>query len=250
MGLTVLQSFINAPELKTGIWNFNNSVLLHFHESKVVPLWPAPHSGWQFFMSGPGDITNPHIDPALTRTVFWQVIGYKLWGVWPATKENLAVFEKTQPLDRTWKWAVENLSEDGRSFFIMEPGTWNELEHSAIHACVSLSPSTHASQEFFCVDDAEATLKLWKDTEEAREKSATVTKIEGDDLPQPILDWLPTVFTNQQDLDPMVQNAIDLYQYAWNMVMAGKSDQVTSISEVAFLLPLVRIWIGKHAWHQ
>ena len=199
-------------------------------------------------MSGPGDITNPHIDPPLTRSVFWQVIGYKIWGIWPATTENLAAFEQAVDGERTWEWAISELSESGRKLFIMEPGTWWELKQSEIHACISLSPSAHAAQEFFHVDDAEEILRVWKDTEEARKNTTTVTSFPAARVPKPLADWLPKKFDGpEEELEPMVKNAMDLYKYGLEMVMEGKSDQVTGISEVCDMLPLVRLWIEKHA---
>ena len=254
MGITILQTFVDAQEVKSSIWNITQSVERHFVNSKIVRLLPArfprTHSGWQFFMSGAGDITNPHIDPSLTRSVFWQVIGSKLWGIWPATKENLAVFEKSAAKERTWSWAMANLSERNRKLFIMEPGTWWEVKHSSIHACISLSPSAHAAQEFFFAGDAEVTLDLWKTTQEAREKDTAPIKIDATHLPKPLSEWLPTIFAEQDKMDKMVENAMGLYNYGLEMVITGKSDQVTLVSEVCDMLPLVRHWIEAEADRQ
>jgi hypothetical protein len=249
LGFTVFQTYVNAPELKTSFWNITQSVEQHFTKAKIVRLlparFPASHSGWQFFMSGAGDTTHPHIDPPLTRSVFWQLVGRKLWGVWPPTKNNLAAFEEIAPTERTWKWAMENLSKEGRRFFIMEPGTWAELKICEIHACVSLTPSVHAAQELFYVEDADAILNVWKATEKAREKSTDSTKFEVGRLPEPLTEWLPAASTSQE-AGLEVQQALDLYNYAFEMVMAGKSDGVTAISELCDMLPLVRVWIEKY----
>jgi hypothetical protein len=250
LGITVFQTFVNAQELNSSIWNFDEAVGNHFEKAKVVQLMPAKlplsHNGWQFFMSGAGAITNPHIDPPLTRNVFWQVIGSKLWGTWSATEQNLAKFERTNPMERTWEWAVKELSEDGRRFFIMEPGTWSELKHSAIHACISLTPSVHAAQDFFHVDDVDSIVDVWKKTEEAR-KSKSKNPVPAKNHPEPIDKWLPHILYGDQNLDETVQKAIDLYKNACQMVEEGKSDEVTSLSELCDMLPLVRMWIKRYA---
>ena len=49
------------------------------------------------------------------------------------------------------------------------------------------------------------------------------------------------------ELDPTVKSAMDLYTYAQEMVMEGKSSQVTMITEVSDLLPLVCLWIENDA---
>ena len=252
LGFTILQTWVDAPELKLSIWNLSQSVERRFLKSKIVPLSPArsppSHSRWQFFMSGAGDITSPHIDPPLTRTVFWQVVGHKIWGIWPATKENLDVFEQSVAKDRTWKWAVNNLSESDRKIFIMQPGTAWDLKQSEIHACISLSPSVHAVQEFFYVEDAKEILDTWMATKEAWENGTAMEIHEPHGL-KPLDEWLPEVLANQENLDASVQNAKDLYKYALEMVTTGKSDEVTDVSEVCDRLPLVRIWIETHALH-
>jgi hypothetical protein len=247
VGITILQTLVDAPDLKSGIWSLKESVERLFLEGKIVRLMPArlptSHSGWQFFMSGAGDVTNPHIDPPLTRTIFWQVIGYKIWCIWPATPENLDAFELVGE-KRTWKWALDNLSESGRKFFIMEPGTWWELKQSEIHACISLTPSAHAVQEFFNVDDAEEILRVWKYTEKYRQQDTPITT----EHPQPFRDWLPTIFDiPAEELEPIVKSAKELYSYGLGMVTEGKSDQITSVAEVCVMLPLVRQWIERHA---
>jgi hypothetical protein len=70
LGITILQTFITAPVLKSSIWRASQAVGSHFLEQNIVYRLaaglPPSHSGWQFFMSGPGDITHPHIDPPLT----------------------------------------------------------------------------------------------------------------------------------------------------------------------------------------
>ena len=255
LGFTVFQRYVDVPEVKSGIWSVGEAVERHFVKSKIVSLvprrFPPSHSGWQFFMSGAGDTTNAHIDPPLTRSVFWQVIGYKLWCIWPATTENLAAFEERGDKERTWEWAIGALSASGRKLFIMEPGTWWELKQSEIHACISLTPLVHAAQEFFYVDDTEEILRVWKDTKEARQKSTTVTTFPSDEYPDPLADWLPSKFdVPEEELEPMVKNAMDLYRDGLEMVMEGKSDNVTGISEVCAMLPLVRLWIEKHALSQ
>jgi hypothetical protein len=138
LGLTILQTYVNAPELRSSIWSINNSVGAHYLESRISLMMPPRHTGWQFCMTRVGDITNPHIDPPLSWNIFWQVVGHKLWGLWPATSTNLAVFEKTEVSQQTWKWAIETLDEDGWNFLIMEPGTWWEVKPFMIHACVTL----------------------------------------------------------------------------------------------------------------
>lgn len=250
LGITVLQTYVDAPELKLGIWHVSHSVGRHFDEHKIISLLPerlpTSHSNWAFFMSGPGDVTNPHIDPPITRTIFWQIIGYKIWGIWPPTTENLAAFEHTAPADRTWGWAIEKLSEAGRKIILMEPGTWWELNQFEIHACISLTPSAHATQEFFYAGDSVQILNVWKSTEKAREKATNVTTFEVQGL-KPHAIWLPKIFADQSSLEPMVEHSIRLYEYAREMVIAGKSDQITDISEVRVMLPLVRLWIEKYA---
>ena len=249
LGITIFQTYVNAQELNSSIWNFNEAVGRQVDQTKVVQLMPAtlPHShnGWQFFMSGPSAITNPHIDPPLTRNIFWQVIGTKLWGTWSPTKENLAKFEKTLPMEQTWEWAVRELSKDGRRFFIMEPGTSSELRHSAIHACISLTPSVHAAQDFFHVDDLGSIDDIWKTTEQAR-KSKTKNPVPAKKLPEPVENWIPETLRGEQNMHGTVQQAIDLYKTACQMVEEGKSDEVTSLSELCDQLPLVRIWIEKY----
>ena len=246
LGITVFQTYVEALELKSGIWSVSESVERHFLKSKIALLRPATsHSGWQFFMSGAGDITNPHIDPPLTRSIFWQLVGCKLWCIWPATTENLTVFEQSVAGERTWEWGMDNLSESGRKLLIMTPGTWWEVKQSEIHACISLTPSVHAAQEFFYVDDAEEILRVWKATSESRQDD---TEIPISEAPAPVSDWLPDIFDKPEaEMDPMVKKAIDLYSYAREMVISGKSDQVTAVSEVFHMLPLVRVWIEKHA---
>lgn len=249
LGITIQRTWINIPELETGIWDPNLAVGSHYREEKITYRVPAPgHSGWQFFMSGAGDITHPHIDPPVTRCLFWQVVGSKLWCKWPATKENLAAFNQL-PVKPTWQWAMDNLSESGRQLFIMEPGTWLVLNICEIHACISLTPSVHAVQEFFLVDDAGAALRIWKDTEEVRENSKRSQEdvIPEGDLPQALSEWLPDAFVGRENLDESVNAAIDMYEYGRNMVMSGKSDSVTIISELNEMLPLVRDWIEKAA---
>lgn len=249
VGITILQTYVDAPALKSGIWSMSESVGRHFLEGRICPLLPqrlpTSHGGWQFFMSGAGDVTNPHIDPPLTRNIFWQVVGYKLWCIWPATSENLTEFEESVAGERDWKWGMDNLDKSGRKVFIMEPGTWWELKQSDIHACVSLTPSVHAVQEFFNADDATEIIRVWEYTKEYREKGTPVTPPLA---AQPLDDWLPDIFKNpDEELDPMVKGAMKLYNYAQGMVIEGKSDQVTAISEVCDLLPVVRLWIEKHA---
>ena len=198
-------------------------------------------------MSGAGNVTHPHIDPPLTWNIFWQVVGYKLWCIWPATSDNLAVFEESVAGERTWEWGIKKLSESGQKIFIMEPGTWWELKQSEIHACVLLTPSVHAVQEFFNVDNTEEILRVWKYTKTHRQ-ATTMTIPPAANCPQPLDDWQPKKFNNlEEELDPMVKKAMDLYSYAQEMVMEGKSSQVTAISEVHDLLPLVHLWIKSHA---
>jgi hypothetical protein len=183
-------------------------------------------------MTGAGGITNPHIDPPLSRSIFWQVVGHKLWGLWPATSTNLAAFEKTEASQQTWKWAIETLDEDGRDFLIMEPGSWWEVKPFVIHACVALSPSVHASQEFFLIDDAVDILRVWKATEQ---NQVIPTPIIESEVPEELSNWLPKAFHEQEDLDPMVKNTIDLYNYGREMVLTQKSDQVTLVSELGVM---------------
>ena len=250
LGITIFQTYVGAEELNSSIWSFDEAVGNHFEEAKVVQLipgkLPTSHNGWQFFMSGAGAITNPHIDPPLARNVFWQVIGSKLWGTWSATEDNLAKFEKKDPMERTWEWAVEELSEDGRRFFIMEPGTWSELKHSAIHACISLTPSVHAAQDFFNVDDVDSIVEVWKKTEKAR-KSKTKDPVPAKNHPVPIDEWLSPKLKGNQNLEETVQKAMDLYKEACHMVEEEQSDEVTRLSELCDLLPLVRIWIERYS---
>ena len=122
-------------------------------------------------MSGAGNITHPHINPPITWSLMLQVVGRKLWCTWPATGNNLVKWEKTTASKQTWQWAMEELSPSGQKVFIAEPGTWWVVKICEIHACISLSPSVHASQEFFLVNNAEETLNLWKATDGAWEKS-------------------------------------------------------------------------------
>ena len=143
-------------------------------------------------------------------------------------------------------WAMKNLSKSGQKIFIAEPGTWWEVKQSEIHACISLSPSAHAAQEFFYVNNAQEILKVWRVTEEAWKNTKEVVTFEADDCLKLFAQWLPQIPENQQNLDPMLQNAIDLYKYVWEMVMEGKSGQVTQVSEVCSMLPLVCIWIERH----
>ena len=251
LGFTIFQTYVDAPDIKTGIWNVDESVKRHYSASKIYVLlpkrFPTSHSGWQFFMSGAGDITNPHIDPPITRSIIWQVIGYKLWCIWPATSENLVLFQQSVDEDRTWEWAMTTFSKSGRTLFIMEPGTWCELKQSEIHACISLSPSVHAAQEFFSVDDAEAILRVWKDTETGRKNTTTVEAIEPNHIPAALSSWLPSEFNRpEEQLDPMVRNAISVYEYGLEMVREGKSDTVTLIPELCDMLSLVRLWICKN----
>ena len=247
MGITIFQTFVNAPVLKSSIWRASQAVGDHFLENRIVYRSPGrSHSGWQFFMTGPGDITHPHIDPPLVRSLFWQVIGSKLWCIWPPTKENLALFEQTVARDRTWQWAMENLHEPGRKCFIMEPGTWWVLNPCEIHACISLSPSVHASQEFFDAQDAEQILRIWRDTENARARRPALA---ADELPEELAQWLPEPFQETGGLETLVENAIELYNYGRQMVMTGKSDEVTLAPELYNMLPLVRDWIEKAATH-
>ena len=46
-------------------------------------------------MSRVGNVTNPHINPPLPQNVFWQVVGYKIWHIWPEMSDNLAAFEQS-----------------------------------------------------------------------------------------------------------------------------------------------------------
>ena len=250
LGISILRTYINSPELKSSIWRTRESVEPHYLDQKIVYLVPAgfpqSHSGWQCFMSGAGDITHPHIDPPITRSLMLQVVGRKLWCTWPATGNNLVEWEKTTAPKRTWQWAMKKLSPSGRKVFIAEPGTWWVLKICEIHACVSLSPSVHASQEFFLVDDAEETLNLWKATDGARKKSREKL-FAPDTPPEDLKTWLPPTFDGKQNLDPSVENAINLYKYGRNMVVSGESDQVTMASELHNMLPLVRDWIEKEA---
>ena len=128
LGITILQTFINAPELKTSFWHASQSVEVHYLEKRIIYRLPEglphSHSSWQFFMSGAGNTTHPHIDPPLACSLFWQVIGSKLWCTWPATTDNLAKFKQTATVKWTWQWTMDNLSESGWKLFIMEPGTW------------------------------------------------------------------------------------------------------------------------------
>ena len=240
----IFQTYVSAQELNSSIWSFNEAVGNHFEVAKVIQLIPdkppSSHNGWQFFMSGASAITNPHINPPLACNVFWQVIGSKLWGTWSATEENLATFEKKDPMEQTWEWAVEELSEDSQRFFITEPGTWSELKHSAIHACISLTPSVHAAQDFFNVNDVDSIVDVWKKTEKAW-KSKIKNPVLANNHPKPIDKWLPYKLKGNQNLDETVQKAMDLYKEACHMVEDGKSDEVTRLSELCDLLPLV--WI-------
>ena len=122
------------------------------------------------------------------------------------------------------------------------------LKICEIHACISLSPSVHASQEFFLVDNAEETLNLWKATDGAQEKSQEKIFV-PDNPPEDLKTWLPPTFNGKQNLDPSVENAISLYEYGRNMVVSRKSDQVTMASELYNMLPLVWNWIEKEANH-
>jgi hypothetical protein len=250
LGITILQTFITAPVLKSSIWRASQAVGSHFLEQNIVYRLaaglPPSHSGWQFFMSGPGDITHPHIDPPLTRSLFWQVIGSKIWCTWPATKENLGVFEQTEDGKRSWQWAMENLNKTGRKLFMMEPGTWWVLDVCEIHACISLSPSVHASQEFFHAKDAEKILTIWRYTEYTRNNS-NQKRFVAEVLPEEHAKWLPDPFDKAEHLESVVANAIALYDYARQMVEIGKSDEVTLASELDSMLPLVRDWIEKEA---
>ena len=250
LGITVLRTFIAAPVLKSSIWRPSKAVGRQFLERNIAYNLPAglppSYSGWQFFMSGPGDMTHPHIDPPLTRSLFWQVIGRKIWCTWPATKENLALFERAPDGKRSWQWAIENLDETGRKLFIMEPGTWWVLDVCEIHACISLSPSVHASQEFFHAEDAEKILTIWRYTEDAR-KNSKQERFQAAVLPEEHAKWLPEPFDKAEHLEPIVANSVALYEYARDMVEKGQSDQVTMASELHAMLPLVRNWIEKEA---
>ena len=179
LGITILQTYVNVPDLKSGIWDMSESVQHHFQKSKIVLLLPQrlppSHSLWQFFMSRVGDVTNPHIDPPLTQNIFYQVVRYKLWCIWPAMLDNLAGFEKMISGEQTWKWAMEELGKSGQKIFIMEPSTWWDLKQSEIHACVFLTPSVHAVQEFFNVDSAEEILRVWECTKGYQQKATTMT---------------------------------------------------------------------------
>ena len=69
---------MDAPELKSSVWNMCHSVKCHFLKSKIVSLLPdgcpASHSRWQFFLSRVADITNPHIDsPTIWVKTSWEV---------------------------------------------------------------------------------------------------------------------------------------------------------------------------------
>ena len=48
-----------------------------------------------------------------------------------------------------------------------------------------------------------------------------------------------------QDSDSLVQKGIDLYDYGRDMMVSRKSDQVTMVSELCIMLPLVHQWIEK-----
>ena len=162
--------------------------------------------------------------------------------------DNLAAFEKMIGGEWTWEWAMKKLGIPGQKIFIMEPSTWWELKQSEIHACILLTPSVHAVQEFFNVDNAEEILRVWQCTKEYWQKNATVTTPLTAKHHQPLLDWQPEIFRNMVDnLDPTVKSAMHLYTYAQEMIMEGKSSQVTTITEVCDLLPLVCLWIKKDA---
>ena len=114
LGITIFQTFTNVPVLKSGIWHASQAVENHFLECRIVYKSPAhSHSGWQFFMTGPGDITHPHINPPIVQSLFWQVTGSKLMCIWPPMKKNLALFEQGTHGEQTWQWAIENLDEAG-----------------------------------------------------------------------------------------------------------------------------------------
>jgi hypothetical protein len=123
---------------------------------------------------------------------------------------------------------------------LLEPGTWWMLDSCEIHACISLSPSVHASREFFSANDSKRILDVWRATEETREKSGTREAFGVGVLPKELPEW-PGI----QTLDPLVESAIEMYEYGQKMVVRGKSDQVTIISELCEMLPLVRDWIER-----
>lgn len=155
------------------------------------------------------------------------------------------MFNGRQDGKRTWEWAIENLDQTDRKIFLMEPGTWWILDVCEIHACISLTPCVHASQEFFHVGDAQKILDIWSYTADARAQSEEKRFVTAD-LPEE----LPERFGEMEGLDSVVANAIKLYNDAREILVTGKSDQVTDMSELCTMLPVVRDWIEREAAHR
>jgi hypothetical protein len=73
------------------------------------------------------------------------------------------------------EWTINSLTKNDQRFLLMEPGTCWEVKNCEIHACITLTPSVHACQEFFYIEDAGAILEVWKATKGAWKKYIMVS---------------------------------------------------------------------------
>lgn len=160
----VMYSVLECPVSKDGLGKMSLQFPL---DSKTCIAWKFnKRSEFSTAITVPGNLTGPHMDNICVRQFDVHLFGRKLWMVWPPTPHNLKWMRDnnaipgaiTPEITRLAVQELEGLSLEyfngDIQSFILPPAT--------IHACISLSLSSHTGCLYQTMEDIDACLNLFE----------------------------------------------------------------------------------------
>jgi len=119
------------------------------------------HEQWTIALTPPGAITHTHTDYYGRHQFFVHLFGHKIWLLWPPTKKNLEIYGKyhtqTTPEDLTSR-CIDEL--EGMQVFYTREEQAFVMNSNVLHACMSLSMSSHLGTWVWMLPEYEKSLSM------------------------------------------------------------------------------------------